>query len=196
MPARLKLVLIGAFACALAAIAGVWVAALSAPESEAPRTGWAGALRPPGANVPAFSLRDQDGKVVTPPREPAVYTFVYSTCEDTCPAMVQQIRGALDDLGRDVPVIGISVDPANDPPARARAFLLEQSMTGRMRYVLGTREDLEPVWRGFGVQPQEDALDHSAHVVIADAQGRQRIGFPFGALTSDGLRADLDRLTG
>ena len=39
-------------------------------------------------------------------------TFVYSTCKDTCPAQVQSIRGALDELGHDVPVLGVSVDPA------------------------------------------------------------------------------------
>lgn len=195
MPARLKLVLIAVFACALAAIAGVWVAALSrdAPQ-DAP--GWAGSLRPPGASVPDFALRDQDGRIVRPPSETAVYTFLYSTCDDTCPLQVQQIRGALDDLGRDVPVIGISVDPANDTPRRAQAFLLEQSMTGRMHFLLGDREELGPVWRAFGVQPQEDGLEHSAYVVLVDGTRRQRIGFPVGALTADGLRADLARLIG
>ena len=68
-----------------------------------------------------------------------VMTFVYSTCEDTCPAQVQSIRGALDRLGRDVPVLAVSVDPRNDTPARARRFLLEQHMTGRVRFVLGSR---------------------------------------------------------
>jgi protein SCO1/2 len=196
VPARLKLVLIGAFACALAAIAGVWIAALTADQAPASGTsGWAGALRPPGATVPEFRLRDQDGKVVAPADEVAIYTFIYSTCDDTCPLQVQQIRGALDDLGRDVPVYGISVDPANDTPRRAKEFLLEQSMTGRMHFVVGTREELEPVWDRFGVRPQEDGLDHSAHVVLADARGRQRIGFPIGGLTEDGLLADLRRLT-
>ena len=181
--------------CALAAIGGVWLAALDAP-GERPASAWAGALRPPGATVPDFALRDQDGERVTPPAGPAVYTFIYSTCEDTCPLQVQQIRGALDDLGRDVPVIGVSVDPANDTPARAQAFLLDQAMTGRMRFLLGSRAELEPVWRAFGIRPQEDGLDHSAYVVLTDGARRQRIGFPSGALTVDGLRADLARLTG
>ena len=195
MPARLKLVLIGVFMCALAAIGGVWVAALSAPgETAGPGTEWAGAIRPPGAMVPDFSLRDQDGERVTPPAEPAVYTFLYSTCDDTCPLQVQQIRGALDDLGRDVPVIAFSVDPANDTPRRARAFVLEQSMTGRMQFLLGSRAELERVWNGFGVRPQEDGLEHSAHIVLADGARRQRIGFPIGGLTVDGLRSDLARL--
>lgn len=197
MPARLKLVLIGLFMCALAAIGGVWVAALSAPgktDPTHPRTEWAGALRPPGATVPDFALRDQDGKRITPARGPAVYTFLYSTCDDTCPLQVQQVRGALDDLGRDVPVIAFSVDPENDTPRRAQAFVLKQSMTGRMHFLLGSRAELERVWKAFGVQPQEDGLEHSAHIVLADARGRQRIGFPVGGLTVDGLRGDLERL--
>lgn len=194
MPARLKLVLVGVFLCALSAIGGVWIAALDSPSRS--RATWAGALRPPGATVPDFALRDQDGKLVRPPGEPAVYTFLYSTCEDTCPLQVQQIRGALDDLGRDVPVIAVSVDPARDTPRRARAFLLEQAMTGRMSFLLGTQEELEPVWRAFGIRPQEEGLEHSAYVVLADGARRQRIGFPVGALTVDGLRADLARLTG
>ena len=194
MPARLKLVLVGTFMCALAAIGGVWIAALSAPGQQAPRSGWAGAIRPPGATVPAFSLRDQEGKRITPPTGPAVYTFLYSTCDDTCPLQVQQIRGALDDLGRDVPVVAFSVDPANDTPRRARRFVLEQSMTGRMHFLLGSRAELERAWSAFGVQPQEDGLEHSAHIVLADADGRQRIGFPVGGLTVDGLRRDLARL--
>jgi protein SCO1/2 len=123
-----------------------------------------------------------------------VYAFVYSTCRDTCPAEVQTIRGALDDLGRDLPVMGVSVDPANDTPKRAMAFLLEQKMTGRMHFLLGTRQQLAPVWRAFGIQPESKRLEHSAHVVLADARGRQRIGFPYEELTEDRLAHDLARL--
>jgi protein SCO1/2 len=194
VPARAKLVLIGVFMCALSAIGGVWIAALDAPTE--PTAQWAGALRPPGARVPGFVLHDEDGRAVRPPARPAVYTFLYSTCDDTCPLTVQQIRGALDDLGRDVDVIGISVDPRGDTPRRARRFVLNQSMTGRMRFALGTEAELAPVWRAFGIRPQEDGLEHSAYVVLTDAARRQRIGFPVGALTVDGLRADLARLTG
>jgi protein SCO1/2 len=125
---------------------------------------------------------------------PLVVTFVYSTCKDTCPAQVQSIRGALDNLGRDVPVIGVSVDPGNDTPARARAFLLEQSMTGRMDFLLGTRAELEPVWKAFGIAPQRNGRDHSAYTVLVDGEGRQRIGFPASQLTSKALAADLVQL--
>ena len=107
---------------------------------------------------------------------------------------MQSISGALDDLGRDVQVIGISVDPANDTPERARAFLLKQWMTGRMDFLLGSREQLEPVWKAFGIQPQREDLEHSAYTVLVDGEGRQRIGFPASELTRGALAHDLARL--
>jgi protein SCO1/2 len=162
--------------------------------------GWAGAVRPERQPVPDFTLTDQDGERVSARSlrgKPVVFAFIYSTCRDTCPAQVQTIRNALDKLDDpDAHVIGISVDPANDTPKRAASFLLKQQMTGRMRFLLGTRAQLAPVWQAFGVQPQSDALEHSAHTVLADARGLQRIGFPFDHLTSPALAHDLGRLLG
>ena len=198
MPGRLTLALVAVTLCALAAAIGVALAPRAKTEPSLQLTnGWAGAIRPPGAQVPDFRLRDQDGRLVTGTSlrgRPAVFAFVYSACRDTCPAQVQTIRGALDRLGHDVPVLGVSVDPANDTPLRAKAFMLKQSMTGRMRFLLGTRAQLVPVWRAFGIQPQTKALEHSAHVVLADSHGAQRIGFPFEQLTVEGLAHDLARL--
>ena len=106
--------------------------------------------------------------------------------------MAQQIRGALDDLGDDaVPVIAVSVDPANDTPARALRFIDEQSLQGRMHFGLGDAAALQPAWRKFGIQPQETGREHSAWVVLVDAQGRQRIGFPVDKLTSEGIQHDV-----
>ncbi|HEY7075007.1 MAG TPA: SCO family protein [Solirubrobacteraceae bacterium] len=198
MPARLQLALIALVVCAVAAVAGVALAQRGASQPGLDLTGgWAGAVRPPGARVPDFTLRDQDGRTVTAASlrgKPVVFAFIYSTCRDTCPAQVQTIRGALDELHRDLPVVGISVDPANDTPARAKAFLIKQFMRHRMEFLLGTRAQLAPVWRAFGIQPQTKALEHSAEIVLVDAQGRQRIGFPYAQLTQERLAHDLARL--
>jgi protein SCO1/2 len=194
VPSRLVLALTTLVVLAAAGVFGVWLATRG---GEAPATGWQGSVRPPGSQLPDFSLRDQDGETVTASSlrgEPVVVTFIYSTCEDTCPGQVQSIRGALDDLGRDVPVIGVSVDPANDTPARARTFLLEQSMTGRMDFLLGSREELEPLWDAFGIAPQREGREHSAYTVLVDGEGRQRLGFPASQLTPSALAHDLARL--
>ena len=201
MPTRLAYALLTVTLCAFAAVAGVVIASRGA-DGEARvtvgKSGWAGFVRPPGAAAPDFTLRDQDGKLATMAQyrgRPVAVTFVYSTCEDTCPALVDQVRGALDDTDADVPLLAVSVDPANDTPASARRFLNERRMTGRARFLLGDRRRLAPVWKGYGVQPQEGELDHSATVVLVDAQGRQRVGFPYAQLTPEALAHDIRRLT-
>jgi protein SCO1 len=195
MPPRVLLALMTLCLCLAAGIAGVVVARVG--DDPVVTRGWEGATRPPGARLPEFALANQDGETVTAAGlrgRPVVVTFMYSTCEDTCPGQAQSIRGALDRLGRDVPVVAFSVDPANDTPARARAFLLEQSMTGRMDFLLGSREQLAPVWEAFGIAPQRDGREHSAYTVLVDGRGRQRIGFPASQLTPSRLAHDLARL--
>jgi protein SCO1/2 len=197
---RIHLALLTVALCLIAALGGILLArAGDGDQSVAASSGWAGATRPAGSGLPHFTLRDQDGRRVTSDAvrgRPAIFAFVYSTCEDTCPAQVQTIRAALDDLGRDVPVFGVSVDPANDTPARAKKFLLQQSMTGRMAFLLGDRAQLEPLWTAFGIAPQANGREHSSYTVLVDPQSRQRIGFPSDKLTREGLAADLRRLTG
>jgi protein SCO1 len=197
MPSRVLYALATLGLCAAAAVAGVWIAA-SSGQGTAPQAGaFAGSVRPPGARAPAFHLRDQDGRPVSMADyrgRTVVMAFVYSTCKDTCPGQVQSIRGALDRLGHDLPVLLVSVDPANDTRANAKRFLLEQHVTGRMRFVLGSERELTPVWKGYGIAPQRGTLDHSAYVVLVDGKGLQRIGFPHSQLTSEDLAHDLRRL--
>lgn len=202
---RLRIVLFG---CSIASLALVGLAAVLiagadgpvASESEpAARSGspFEGALMPRDVPAPDFSLTDQDGKRITM-REyrgrPVVVTFLYSTCEDTCPLEAQQIRAALDELAEDdleVPALAVSVDPTQDTEGSARRFTFEQRMPGRLRWVLGSRAELEPVWRGFFVQEQSEESEHQARVVLVDAAGRQRVGYPGQELTPDMIEHDV-----
>jgi protein SCO1 len=200
--ARIQLALAAALAVVAAVLA---VALLSGGDDVAPGraelgvgpSGFVGALRPPGIPPQDFRLTDQDGEPVALSDfrgQVVALTFLYTTCEDTCPITASQIRGALDDLGEDVPVLAVSVDPASDTPARARRFLLDQRMTRRMSFLLGSRDELAPVWKAYGIQPQsrgKEAFDHSAYVVLIDRQGRQRIGHPVEKLRPEGLAHDL-----
>jgi protein SCO1 len=190
---RLALFLAGLFA--LTAIAAVLL--FAAGERAATSGAFQGATRPPSIAPEEFGLRDEHGKPVrlrAMRGKPVVVTFLYTTCEDTCPLTVDQIRLALDELGHDVPVVAVSVDPRNDSARAAKRFSLQRQMTGRMRWVLGDETQLRRLWRAYGVQPQSDREEHSATTVLLDGRGRQRVGFATSVLTPSALAHDIELL--
>jgi len=191
--------LVVATACLVAVLAGAVLLGGDdgAAQSDASPTGFHGALRPPDARAADFRLRDQDGATATMRAyrgRTVVVTFLYSTCRDTCPLTAQQIRGALDQLGHDVPVLAVSVDPQGDTPLHVKRFLVRQHLTGRMRYLVGTRAQLAPVWRAYGIRPQGEGVEHTASTVLVDGGGRQRVGYLSDQLTPEALAADLRTL--
>jgi protein SCO1/2 len=197
MAARLRLALMVAGTLVLVGALGVVLLTRPDDRPALQRGGFAGSLRP--AIPPSdFTLRDETGRAVSLADfrgRVTVLTFLYTTCEDTCPVTATTIRGALDDLGHDVPALAVSVDPANDTARSARRFLSERRLTGgRMRFLLGGRAQLAPVWDAYGIRPQGEAFEHSAYVLLIDRAGRQRVSFPFDQLTSEGLAHDIARL--
>ena len=217
MLARVQLTLAAALALVAAVLGGVLllgsggeVRGASGNGLSVGPYGFVGALRPtvPPKDFTLLDERGRPGSLAALRGKVIVLTFLYTTCQDTCPTTASQIRLALDDLQDDgaepVPALAVSVDPVNDTAPRARRFLGEQSLTGRMRFLLGERAQLAPVWRDYGVQPQRagkpatgaDARDfeHSAYVLLIDRDGRQRIGFPLSELTPESLAHDIRRL--
>lgn len=187
----LALFLTGLFAIGAAAYA---IVQAEDESSNASYEGFAGALLPKGVRAPAFDLTDEheDPIAMSDFRgEPVIVTFLYTHCDDTCPAAAQQVKGALDELGQDVPALAIAVEPPRDTPDSARAFLSKQRMLGRMRFVLGERSELAPIWRGYAIRPQAAGEEHQARIVLVDGRGFQRIGFPVDQATPEAIAHDL-----
>jgi protein SCO1/2 len=191
-------VLIALFLLAVFALGAIVLVARSRDRSDAEVAGGAtrfeGAVMPAGLRAPDFRLRNQDGETITM-RElrgrPVIVTFLYTTCEDTCPAQAQTIRGALDELGEDLPAIAIAVDPPRDTPERARAFLAKQRALGRIDFVLGSRAQLRPLWNGYYIRPQSVTQEHQARFTLVDKRGFQRVGYPGFEATPERLAHDL-----
>lgn len=206
--ARLVLVVVALLALAGAVLAGIAASSgkdepaavveeINAAGVEGPRSPYEGAVRPK-APPGDFALRDQDGKLVRLADlrgTVVVLSPTYATCDETCPVAAQQIRGALDDLSaaerERIRAFALSVDPANDTPDRAQKFLLGRRLRGYLDYLLGTRRELQPVWREYGFAPQTDEREHNSYVVLLDGEGRQRVGFPVNFLTPEALAHDL-----
>ncbi len=166
------------------------------PAAQIPAGRFAGGLRNDPRPID-LTLFDEEGRTVRTASlrgRPVIVTFLYTECQNDCPTLAAQIRIALDRLGTAVPALAISVDPANDSPAARRAFLTRQHLTGRMHFLSGSADQLQLVWRRFGIQPQASGREHSASVVLLGRDGRQRIGFPISQLTPEGVVHDVRAL--
>jgi protein SCO1/2 len=199
---RMERMLLMAFVLLLVAIGVVLFSTRSthdapAAQETASRSQFDGPTMPPGLRAANFSLTDQNGRRVTLDHyrgHVVVLTFIHSLCHDTCPFMVEQLKGALNDLpgsGAGVPVIGVSVAPSEDSRAHRRQFLAKHEMTGRIEFVSGSVSEMRPVWRAYAIQPVTRKIDHSTFVLVIDKRGIERIGFPADELTPEGLSHDI-----
>jgi protein SCO1/2 len=187
-------IVVALFLVGVFALGAVVLAAGGRDSEEGSPNTFEGSLMPEGLRAPDFELRNQDGDPISMRSlrgRPVVVTFLYTTCQDSCPVQAQTVRGALDQLGHDVPALAIAVDPPRDTPGRARAFLSKQRATGRIDFVLGSRAELRPVWKGFAILPQSVTQEHQARFTLVDARGFQRVGYPGAEATPERLAHDL-----
>ena len=190
-------VLIALFLIAVFSLGLVWLAAPGDDGDDSVASGasrFEGAIMPDGLKAPDFRLKNQDGDIISMRDfrgQPVIVTFLYTSCEDTCPVQAQTIRGAMDQLGHDVPALAIAVDPPRDTPERAKVFLAKAKALGRIDFVLGTRAELKPLWKAFFIRPQSINEEHQARFTLVDKRGFQRIGFPGDQATPETLAHDV-----
>jgi protein SCO1/2 len=196
-PRRTALALVGAAAI----LAGVIACGGGSAAHPSAGTGFAGAALPASLPVRDFTLEDQSGRRVSLAGyrgQVVILAFISSTCGATCILLAQQIRGALDELPRPVPVLFVSVDPHADTGARVRRFLQGVGLTGRVRYLSGSSAALRPIWRAYGIVPvtsDRAAFERAASVLLLDRDGRERVVFGSEQLTPEGVAHDVRKLS-
>jgi protein SCO1/2 len=152
----------------LGALGGVFAATATRTEPAAAR------FVPPREPAFDFSLRNQDGvrtSLADARGKVIALTFVYSSCRDLCPAQGAEIAQAIQDVGSDdVVAYIVSVDPAGDTQERAAAWLERRGVVGHAQYLIGTRDELRPVWIHYGIAPINATRQESlAAAAAADA---------------------------
>jgi protein SCO1/2 len=80
-------------------------------------------------------------------------------------------------------IVAVSVDPKGDTPKTVKGFLDERLMTGRMQYLLGTKKQLTPVWKDWGIKVEtspenREQVGHSAFVYGITGSGRVKALYP------------------
>ncbi len=164
-------------ALAVGAVTGFVVASRGGSDAASYR----GSAPPPGIMLGDFDLRDYtgvrisrnelDGKVV-------LLTFLESKCKEACPIIASQVALGLERLAPEerkrVIAIAISTHPVDDTPASVRAFLRAHRAEGKLHYLIGSEQELRPVWKRFGILSALDSGDadtHSASVHVYDRSG-------------------------
>ena len=195
---KLQRALMGILVGLLAAIAFIVVTRGSGGNDQAQaRSPFDGPTMPAHLRARDFTLTDQSGRRVSLAADRGkvvILTFIHSLCHDTCPFMVEQIKGALNDLpgnGRGVPTIGVSVAPAEDTVHNRDAFLAKHEMTGRLQFVSGPLRAMRKVWHAYAIEPVTPKIDHSTFVLLIDKHGYERVGFAADQLTPEGLVHDI-----
>ena len=129
-----------------------------------------GTQPPDGIRMPSFALRDYRGGVVTSSslRGKAVaMTFLDTACKEACPVIANEAgrARALQTPAdrRATAFYAVTVDPRVDTPARVQAFLRREHALGAVGYLLGTTQQLRPVWRAFSVLPAVSTGRPSVH---------------------------------
>ena len=161
---------------------------------EGPRTSgakFAAILAKPSKPAPPLALKDSLGHEVniSDYRGKAVLvTFIYTHCPDVCPLIVGNLHTAQAELGPEaqkLQIIAVSVDPKGDTPKTVNAFLQEHQMTGRMEYLIGSRPQLEKVWKAWFIHSKAaatkkspDLVEHSALIYGVSASGEITTLYP------------------
>ena len=110
--------------------------------------------------------------------------------------IAQQIRGALDELGRSVPVLLISADPANDTPASVKRFLRQVSLSGRVRWLNGQRHNCAGCGTPSACSGERRPRSFHANglVFLIDRSSHERVIFQLEQLTPEALSHDVRKL--
>jgi protein SCO1 len=153
-----------------------------------------------------FTLTNDTGKQVTEKDYRGRYMLVffgYTSCPDICPAGLQLISAAIENLGpkadRIAPLF-ISVDPERDTPEKLAAYV--KNFNPRLVGLTGTPEEITAVTKAYKVyykkvpneaSPGDYAMDHTSIIYLMDPSGEFVTHFT-PTTTVEEMTAKLDKV--
>ncbi len=158
-----------------------------------------------GIRAPDFLLKDQFGNSISLTQfkgKPVVLTFLYTHCPDVCPLTADKIHTTMQSLGSNaqrIAVLAGSMDPKGDTATAAQNFAKVHKLGDYFYYLIGTHNELAPVWASYSVDAQaataSGTVNHSSAIYVIDKQGNERALLDNG-FSSSQLASDLKILLG
>lgn len=103
---------------------------------------------------------------------PLVMTFAYTTCESICP-LGNAVMADLDAMApAGFRMVTVTIDPANDTPARMARAAAEYGASDRWLWLTGKREDIGRLLRAVGAPDGPLELHDPIFVIWSPETGR------------------------
>jgi protein SCO1 len=132
---------------------------------------------PTTISIPDMLVRDQNNRRLhfysdLVKGKTVAVNFIFTTCTTICPPMTAnfaRVQKIMQSEGRnDFELISISVDPENDTPEKLKSYAEMFHARPGWTFITGTRAELEPIWKAFGVFAGGAKQDHVPTVVIGN----------------------------
>lgn len=140
-----------------------------------------------------FALTDHTGKHVTEKDFEGKFMLVffgYTFCPDICPAELQVISAALDELGdkaKKVTPVFITIDPERDTVEQMKSYVSNFhkqfiGLTGSMREIQDAAKAYRVYYKKVAEEPASSDyfMDHSSIVYLMSPQGEYLAHFAYG----------------
>jgi protein SCO1 len=99
--------------------------------------------------------------------------FIFTTCTTICPPLTATLRKVQQELGdrvgRDIELISVTVDPANDTPDRMKEFSARFGAGPGWAFVTGSESDITSLLKALGGYV-DDRNEHSPMILIGNDQ--------------------------
>lgn len=153
--------------------------------------------------APNFILRNSRGgrlRFASLRGRPVILTFMDSRCHQECPPEGRALAAAF----RMTPptdrplVVAVSVNPWEDTPGSARRAIKRFGLAGfQWRWLLGTKAQLETVWKKYRIFVRRTGgdVEHTDALYLIDAKGYERAGMVYPFLPN-WVSTDLKTLAG
>jgi protein SCO1/2 len=164
-----------------------------------------GSVIDPAVPAPEFSLLSSQGEeysLVSRTGKFVLIFFGYTYCPDVCPTTLsemKEIKARLKDKAENIEFVFITVDPQRDTQEQLTRYLA--SFDGSFFGLTGTTEQLEMVWKDYGVyreiQETDNSLgylvDHTSRLYLINSQGELMMTYLYET-TLDEIVSDLNYL--
>lgn len=134
--------------------------------------------------APDFTLSDQGGRPTSMAAlrgQEVLLTFIGSRCLRSCPREERSLSTSLRDLPRPArpAIIAVSLDPRTPSPdsIERAAQRLGFGTAPSWHWIFGSKPQLAPVWRSYGIGGSGSAVPRRPLAYLIDRTGHERAGF-------------------